>query len=66
MDMHTLLCLQWMTNKDTLYCTGSIAQSFALPHNMAAWIGGKFGREWIHGYVWLSPFAVHLKLSQHC
>ena len=22
--------------------------------------------EWIHVYVWLSPFAVHLKLSQHC
>ena len=24
--------------------------------------GGEFGREWIHVYVWLSPFAVHLKL----
>ena len=22
--------------------------------------------EWIHVYAWLSPFAVHLKLSQHC
>ena len=22
--------------------------------------------EWIHVYVRLSPFAVHLKLSQHC
>ena len=22
--------------------------------------------EWIPVYVWLSPFAVHLKLSQHC
>ena len=22
--------------------------------------------EWIHVYVQLSPFAVHLKLSQHC
>ena len=21
--------------------------------------------EWIHVYIWLSPFAVHLKLSQH-
>ena len=27
-------------------------------------MGGKFGREWIHVYVWLSPFAVHLKLWQ--
>jgi len=22
--------------------------------------------EWIHVYVWLSPFAVHLKLLQRC
>ena len=33
---------------------------------MAAWIGGEFGGEWIHGYVWQSPFAVFLKLPQHC
>ena len=26
----------------------------------------EFGREWIHVYVWLNPFAVHLKLSQQC
>jgi len=32
---------------------------------VAAWMGGEFGGEWIHVYVWLSPFAVHLKLSQH-
>ena len=25
-----------------------------------------FGGKWIHVSVWLSPFAVHLKLSQHC
>ena len=28
--------------------------------------GREFGDEWIHVYVWLSPFGVHLKLSQHC
>ena len=33
---------------------------------MANWKGGEFGREWIHVYMWLSPFAFHLKLSQHC
>ena len=22
--------------------------------------------KWIHVYVWLSPFAVHLNISQHC
>ena len=32
---------------------------------VAAWVGGKFGGEWIHVYVWLSPFTDHLKLSQH-
>ena len=25
-----------------------------------------FDGEWIHVYEWLSPFIVHLKLSQHC
>ena len=24
------------------------------------------GGEWIHVYVWLSRFAVHLKESQYC
>ena len=27
---------------------------------------GILGGEQIHVYVWLSPFAVYLKLSQHC
>ena len=27
---------------------------------------GEFGGEWIHVYVWPSPFSVHLKPSQHC
>ena len=33
---------------------------------VAAWMGGEFGGECIHIYVQLSPFAIHLKLSQHC
>ena len=61
MDMHTLLYLKWITNKDLLYSTGISAQWY-----VAAWMGGEFGGEWTHVYVWLSPFAVHLKLSQHC
>ena len=32
---------------------------------MATWIRGELGGEWIHVYVWLSPFAVYLKLPQH-
>ena len=27
--------------------------------------GRRLGEELIHVYVWLSPFAVHLKLPQH-
>ena len=33
---------------------------------VAAWMGGESGGEWIHVYVWLSPSAVDLKLSQLC
>ena len=60
-DMYTLLYLKWITNKDLLYSTGNCALRYA-----AAWMGGDFGGEWIHAYIWLSPFAAHLKLSQHC
>ena len=30
------------------------------------WMGGRLGGEWIHVYVWLSPFAVHLLISYAC
>ena len=55
---YTLLCLKWITNKDLLYSTGNSARCY-----VAAWMGGEFGGEWIHVYIWLSPFTVHLKLS---
>ena len=42
-----LLYLKWITNKDLLYTTWNSAQCY-----VAAWIGGEFGREWIHVYVW--------------
>ena len=58
--MYRLLYSKWITNKDLLYSTWNATQCF-----MPAWIGGGFGGEWIHVYVWLSPFAVHLKLPQH-
>ena len=32
---------------------------------MLAWREGEFWGEWIHVHVWLSPFVVYLKLSQH-
>ena len=50
-----------ITNKDLLHNTWNSAQYY-----VAIWMGGELGGEWIHEYVWLSPFAVHLKLSQHC
>ena len=60
-DMDTLLYLTWRMNKDLLDSTGTSSG-----RHVAGWMGGEFGREWIHVYVWLGPFTVHLKLSQHC
>ena len=57
MDMYTLLYLKWITNKDLLYTTGDSAQRY-----VAAQMGGFRGRM----ETWLSPCAVHLRLSQHC
>ena len=74
MDMYTLLYLKWVTkkknnnkknkmdnNKALLYSTGNSVQCY-----VAAWTGGEFGGEEIPVCIWLSPFAAHLKLSQHC
>jgi len=58
-NTHTLLCLEWMANGDLLCSTGNSGQC-----QEAAWMGGEFGREWIHVHVWLGCFAIHLKLSQ--
>ena len=33
---------------------------------VAAWMGRESGGERTHACVWLSPFAVHLKLSHYC
>ena len=60
-NMYTLLYLKWITNKDLLYSMGISVQC-----DMAARMGGEFRGEWMHVYIWLSPSAVHLKLSQHC
>ena len=61
MDRYTLLYLKWITNKDLLYSTENSAQCY-----VAALMGGEFGGKWTYVYVWLRPFAVLLKLSQHC
>ena len=54
-------CCISITNKNLLSGTWNSAQCY-----VAVWTGGKFGGEWIHVYVWLSSFTVHLRLSQHC
>ena len=61
MDRYTLLYLNWITNKALVYNTGNSAQ-----YDVAGWMGGAFGGEWVQVYVWPSPFAVHLRLSQCC
>ena len=49
-----VLYLKWITNKDLLNSKWNSAQCY-----VAAWMGGVFGGEWIHVYVWLSSFTVH-------
>ena len=61
MGRYVLLYLKWITTTELLYNTGNSAQCY-----VAALMGGEFGGEWIHVYVWLSPFGVRLNLSQHC
>ena len=60
-DMCTLLYLNLITNEFLLYSIGNSTQCYVVD-----WMGEELGGEWIHAYVWLSPFTVHLKLSQHC
>ena len=45
-DMYSLLYLKWITCKDILYNTCNFALCC-----IAAWMGGKFGGEWIQVYV---------------
>ena len=45
---------------------GELKDIFKIQCYVAAWMGEEFEGEWIQEYVWLSPFAVHLKLSQCC
>ena len=54
MGVHTRLRLNWITSKDLLDSTGASAR-----RHEAAPMGGAFGGEPMHVYVWLGPFAVH-------
>ena len=57
---YTLLYLKWITNKNLSYSIRNSTQCYVV-----AWMGGEFGGDWINVYVWLNPFTVDLKLSQH-
>ena len=60
--MYTLLYLKWKTKEDLLYSIWNSAQCY-----VAVWMGGGGLEEnGLHIHVWLSPFSVQLKLSQHC
>ena len=60
MNMYTLLYLKWITNKDLLYSTWNSAVNY-----VEVWMGGEFEEDWTQVYIWLNPFIIHLKLSQH-
>ena len=55
--LHTLRYLKWITNKVLLDSARKCAQCY-----VAAWMGGEFGGEYIHTYIYilLSPFTVYL------
>ena len=57
---YTVLYLKWIISKNLLHSTWNSAQCY-----VPAWMGRGW-EEWIPVYVWLSPFTVQLKLSQHC
>ena len=52
-------------NKRTLQVLLLCSARNNAPCYVAAWVAEESGGEWIHVYVWLGPFAAHLKLSQH-
>ena len=53
--MYTLVYLKCITNKDLLYITENSSHCY-----VTAWMGGKFGGEWIYVYVRLSPLTFNL------
>ena len=60
-QVHTTIFKMGNHQGPTVLSTGNSAQCF-----VPVWTGAEFRGEWIHVYVWPSPFSVHLKLSQHC
>ena len=55
MNIHTLLYIRQITNKDLLHSTGNSAQ-----YSVITDMGNESEKEWIYVYVKLNHFAVHL------
>ena len=45
-NIHSLLCMEWMSNKDLLYSTGKSTQ-----YSAVTYMGEEFEKEWIYVYV---------------
>ena len=62
-DGHVYSAVFRTNYKILLHSTGNTSQCPVTDR-----MGGEFGGEWIHAYVWLCALAVHLKLSisKHC
>ena len=60
-DMYALLYFKWITNKALLHISWNSAPQ-------PGWEGSLEENGYMHYpcIVWLSPFTLHLKLSQHC
>ena len=56
-----------LTLCDPMDCTDSSVHGI-LQARVLEWVAMPLSIEekWIHAYVWLSPFTVHLELPQHC
>ena len=60
--LKSIWCFAAIFKMDRVYC---IAHGTLLSVTWQPGWEGSLGGEWIHLYVWLSPFTVHVKLSQH-
>lgn len=58
-NMYTMLHLKCIASKGLLH-----RELYSMLYGSL--MEGKFLGDWMHVYVWLNPFAVHLKQSHHC
>ena len=54
LSIQTVVLFKMDNQQGPMYNTWNSVQCY-----MSAWMGGEFGGEWIHVYVWLRPFTIH-------